>query len=272
VIGRDNRHRYTVLAKAHLADCGNAVPTTYVADARDAYTEGALIYPCVRVQREYQDLEDPVRMARVRIRVPELWYGDYLALLGAARIGERRILDLIDESGDDLVCECERAWLEYSERMMGDAIRRLPGGTAVRRGRHDPVPGAADGVEIAARMTSAPREPRITVDLRDNPACMPCALNLTEATAKTAAMVGVFTALGGVVPPNAGSFRCLTVELRQNCVVGIPVHRYSCSAATTNLAELVANLVTAAIAESQESRLSLSVAPALGTDCPSSGR
>jgi len=37
VIEEAGVHRYTVLAKAHLADCGNAVPTTYSAGARDVY-------------------------------------------------------------------------------------------------------------------------------------------------------------------------------------------------------------------------------------------
>jgi N-methylhydantoinase B len=98
VIDDDGMHRYTVLAKAHLADCGNAVPTTYVADAKDVYNEGALIFPCVKVQEDYRNRDDVLRMAQVRIRVPELWYGDFLALLGAARIGERRVLELIRES------------------------------------------------------------------------------------------------------------------------------------------------------------------------------
>ena len=97
VIDDDGRHRYTVVAKAHLADCGNSVPSTYVADAADVYNEGALIFPCVKVQEAYATREDVLRMARVRIRVPELWYGDFLALLGAARIGERRLLELIGE-------------------------------------------------------------------------------------------------------------------------------------------------------------------------------
>src|ERR671910_834095 len=99
VVDDEGVHRYTVLAKAHLADCGNSVPTTYVADARDVYNEGALIFPCVKVQEAYRTREDVVRMAQVRIRVPELWYGDFLALLGAARIGERRVLELIREAG-----------------------------------------------------------------------------------------------------------------------------------------------------------------------------
>ena len=101
VIDGDGVHHYTVIAKAHLADCGNAVPTTYVADATDVYNEGALIFPCVKVQEDYRDRDDVLRMARVRIRVPDLWHGDYLALLGAARIGERRLLELTDEMGSE---------------------------------------------------------------------------------------------------------------------------------------------------------------------------
>ena len=42
-------HRFTVLAKAHQADCGNSLLTTYMGTARDVYQEGALIFPAVRV-------------------------------------------------------------------------------------------------------------------------------------------------------------------------------------------------------------------------------
>ena len=249
VIGNDGRHRFTVLAKAHLADCGNSEPTTYLASARDVYEEGALIFPCVKVQEDYRDNNDVIRMARLRIRVPDLWHGDFLALLGAARIGERRLLDLIEELGADVLEQYSSDWFDYSEERMIAAIRDLPGGTATVEGMHDPVPGAPDGIPVRATVTVDPDEARIEVDLRNNLDCQPCGLNLTEATARTAAMMGVFTGLGQVVPPNAGSFRRLTVHLRENCVVGIPRHPVSCSAATTDLSEQTAKCVTSAMAE-----------------------
>lgn len=249
VVDDDGVHRYTVLAKAHLADCGNAVPTTYVADAKDVYNEGALIFPGVKVQEDYRNREDIIRMAQVRIRVPDLWYGDFLALLGAARIGERRLLELLREYGADALAQYERDWFDYSEQRMRAAIRRIPAGTIVREGRHDPVPGMPDGVPVKVSVTVDPEDARIEVDLRDNLDCQPCGLNLTEATARTAAMMGVFTGLGAVVPPNAGSFRRLRVHLRENCVVGIPRHPFSCSAATTDLSELTASLVALALGD-----------------------
>lgn len=249
VIDAAGEHRFTVLAKAHLADCGNSVPTTYSAGARDVYEEGALIFPCVRVQDSYRDREDILRMARVRIRVPDLWYGDYLALLGAARIGERRLLEMIVELGVEALDDYAHEWFNYSEERMAAAISKLPAGKATRSSRHDPVPGAPDGIPVNVTVSVDPEEGRIEVDLRDNVDCQPCGLNLSEATARTAAMMGVFSGLGAVVPPNAGSFRRVKVHLRENCVVGIPRHPASCSAATTDLSELTASCVVSAMAE-----------------------
>jgi N-methylhydantoinase B len=53
--------------------------TAYAATARDVYEEGAVIFPCVRAQTGYVDSEDLIRMCRVRIRVPNQWWGDYLS-------------------------------------------------------------------------------------------------------------------------------------------------------------------------------------------------
>jgi len=249
VLDDEGAHRYTVLAKAHLADCGNAVPTTYVADATDVYNEGALIFPCVQVQEDYRNREDVLRMARARIRVPDLWYGDFLALLGAARIGERRLLELLREVGVEPLEQYQRDWFDYSEQRMVAAIRKMPAGSVVREGRHDPVSGMPDGISVKVTVTVDPKQALVQVDLRDNLDCQPCGLNLTEATARTAAMMGIFTGLGTVVPPNAGSFRRLRIHLRENCVVGIPRHPTSCSAATTDLSELTASLVALALGD-----------------------
>jgi N-methylhydantoinase B len=249
VIDSAGVHRYTVLVKAHLADCGNAIPTTNSADARDVYEEGALIFTCVQVQKDYRDCDDIFRIAELRIRVPELWRGDFLSLVGAARIGEQRLLELLEELGPDVLESFAEQWFDYSEQRMIGALRRLPAGTAVSLGHHDPIPSMPDGIPLNVKVAIDPVAARIEVDLRDNVDCQPCGLNLSEATSTTAAMVGVFSGLGEAVPPNAGSYRRVDVLVRENCVVGIPRHPASCSAATTNLSERVAKQVTVAMAE-----------------------
>ena len=67
----DGEHLFTTVVKAHQADIGNSIPTTLYTDAKDQYEEGALIFPAVRVQRDYKMNDDIVRMCFSRIRVPD---------------------------------------------------------------------------------------------------------------------------------------------------------------------------------------------------------
>lgn len=250
VIDDDGVHRFTLLAKGHQADCGNALPTTYMGAAKDVYGEGALIFPAVKIQSDYEHNMDIVRMCRMRIRVPDQWWGDYLATLGAARVGEREILALGREIGWDALEDYARAWFDYSEERMIDVVGAMPKGTVTRSSRHDPFPATpADGVEIKVTVDVRPEDAMIEVDLRDNPDCMENGLNLSEGCALSAPMVGIFNSIDHTVPKNEGSFRRIKVHLRDGCLVGRPAHPTSCSVATTNLADRVANPVQCAIAE-----------------------
>jgi N-methylhydantoinase B len=47
----------------------------------------------------------------------------------------------------------------------------------------------------------------IDVNYRDCPDCLPSGLKLTEATSRTAAMVGAFNSISSDVPKNAGVTR-----------------------------------------------------------------
>jgi N-methylhydantoinase B len=249
VIDDAGTHHFTVFAKAHVADCGNSIPTTFYSEAQDVYQEGALIFPCTKVQDGYEVVDDFVRQCQVRIRVPDMWHGDFLAILGSTRVGEQRLLELIGELGAPRLKAYEHAWFDYCEDRMERVIRELPAGTARVELRHDPLPGAPDGVPLNMDLAVDPEAGRIVVDLTDNLDCLPIGLNLTEATATSNAMAGIFSSIPQQVPANAGSFRRIEVRLRENCVAGIPRHPFSCSAATTNLAETLGKSVTMGMAE-----------------------
>ncbi len=250
VIDARGTHHFTVWVKAHQADIGNALPTTYMAEARDVYEEGALIFPCVRVQQDYEDLPDIVRMCEMRIRVPGQWRGDYLAMVGAARIGEREVLAMAGEFGWETLHAFTRAWFDYSEQRMIAAIRRMPGGRARATSTHDPVRGTPpEGITVAVDVSIDTDNALIEVDLRDNPDTMPCGLNLSEGCARTAAMIGIFNSIPEPVPTNAGSFRRIRVHLREGSIAGGGRHPTSMSVATTNLADRVTNPVQVAFSK-----------------------
>ena len=250
VIDDNGVHHFTIWVKGHQADCGNALPTTYMSHARDVYEEGALIFPAVKVQQDYRDIVDVIRMCEMRIRVPEQWRGDYLASVGAARIGEREILTMADEYGWDALHAFSRQWLDYSERAMVAAIRKAPSGSASASSTHDHVPGApAGGITIKTTVTIDAENAMVDVDLRENPDVMACGLNLSEACARTSAMMGVFYSLEDAVPTHAGAFRRIRVYLRDGCIIGGGKHPTSMSVATTNLADRVTCPVMRAFAK-----------------------
>ncbi|MGR8918951.1 MAG: hydantoinase B/oxoprolinase family protein [Gammaproteobacteria bacterium] len=245
----DGEHLFTTCAKAHQADCGNSIPSTYHAYARDIYEEGALIFPCVRVQKDFRDVDDIIRMCRRRIRVPEQWYGDYLATVGAARIGERRLIELVERYGMDTIRQFVRDWFAYSERRMEDAIRKLPSGRLSNTGRYDPQPPVLpDGLDIRVDVNVDADAGRIEVDLTHNEDNKDFGLNQSVACATSNAMAGVFNCLDSDVPHNAGSFSRVTVKLREGCITGIPEFPHSCSMATTNIADRIVNITQSAFA------------------------
>ena len=245
----DGEHFFTAVAKAHMADIGNSIPSSYYTRAHDVYEEGSLTFPAVRVQRDYKNEDDIIRMCRARIRVPEQWYGDYLATLGSARVAERRLKELCAKYSKATIGQFIKEWFDYSERRMRAAVRKLPEANIRNSGMSDPLEGILPkGLTLTVRLTIDPKRGMISADLRENPPSVDCGLNVSRAAAMSSVAAGIFNNLHDV-PRNAGSFRRLAFTFAKDSVVGSPVFPHSCSTATTNLAERLVNITQSAFAQ-----------------------
>lgn len=245
----DGEHLFTASAKAHQADCGNAEPSTYVTYVEDVYAEGGLVFPAVKVQENFEDVQDIVRMCRKRIRVPEVWYGDFLAAIGSARIGERRVKEVVERYGVQTIKSFVREWLDYSERVMDQAIRKLPAAKLHASGKHDPIPGLPEGVEVNVSVEVKPEEGKVVFDLRENPDCIPFGLNVSEYCARGGCTIALLNCLEDDVPRNAGSFRRVEVLLREGSIAGGLVEPYSASVSTTNVLNRIINAAQSAFCQ-----------------------
>ncbi|MHA1605113.1 MAG: hydantoinase B/oxoprolinase family protein, partial [Candidatus Freyarchaeota archaeon] len=217
--------------RAHQADIGAPIPTMYPFPATTIYEEG-LHFPCVRVQRDYRDIKDVIRICRMKIRVQDQWYGDYPAQVGAVRIGERRIIELCDRYGVDALKTFVDEWLDYSERLMIQEIKKLPKATIEHETKHTPpimfpkgpysLPGVADGIPLRVKITIDPDDARITIDLRDNIENQPFGFNMSYATTLACVCTGVFNNLDPNLPHDEGVLRWITLLVDEGKIVGTP--------------------------------------------------
>lgn len=243
-------HLFNVCAKAHQADIGNSLPSTYHAAARDIYEEGALIFPAVRVQRGFASVMDIIRMCQRRIRVPDYWYGDFLAMLGSVRTGEKRIHDICRKYGPATVKQFVTEWFDYSEQRMRQAIAALPAATIERESFHDAIPPFTnDPIPVRAKLVIDPAAGVVEIDLTGNIDCMDNGLNLSESCSISNSVAGIYNCLPSDIPRNGGSYRCIRMKLREGAAIGIPRFPHSCSVATTNVSDRLLNNVQAAMAD-----------------------
>jgi N-methylhydantoinase B len=280
----ENELMFLAVCRGHQADVGNSIPTTYHARARDVYQEGALIFPCVRVQRDYQDVEDIIRMCRMRIRVPDVWYGDYLAMIGAARIGERELEKLARKYGAETIRAFFQQYHAYGEECMRARIALLPAGRACYETHYDPVPGVLpNGLTVSAAVEVQPEKGSIIVDFTANEDSQPCGLNMCEATVTAAARTGILNRLSvraAEFPCCEGALARIEVLMRDGSIVGKAHHPYSSSVATNNVADRVVVAVQCALNELTQERataeahydMGVSLAIISGTDSRYGGR
>jgi N-methylhydantoinase B len=90
---------------AHKSDIGGPVPGSCSGQAREIFNEGLQI-PAVRYQSRYVPNGDIERIIAANSRTPELVLGDIRGQLGADRLGERRLMELVAKHGAVKVVAC----------------------------------------------------------------------------------------------------------------------------------------------------------------------
>src|ERR1700736_3352000 len=112
---------------AHKSDIGGPVPGSCSGQAREIFNEG-LHLPAVRYHREYHANTDLERLIAANSRTPELVLGDIRGQLGADRLGERRVGELMTKLGKEKVLAAFERVLEMSERTVRTAVAQWRNG------------------------------------------------------------------------------------------------------------------------------------------------
>jgi N-methylhydantoinase B len=102
---------------AHKSDIGGPVPGSCSGQAREIFNEG-LHLPAVRYQNGLKTNRDVERIIAANSRTPDLVLGDIRGQLGADRLGEKRLGELIGKYGKDKILACWDRLFALSEQRL----------------------------------------------------------------------------------------------------------------------------------------------------------
>ncbi len=210
--------------RAHQSDIGGATHGAYNAAATEIFQEGIRIPP-LQLYAQGHRREDVYEMIVLNVRHARDFRGDLAAMIGSARIGERRLERLIGEFGSRTAHAAIAAVLDGAEKRVRAIISSWPDGTYEGEAFLDDDGHAAADIAIRAHITK--RGSELEVDLTRSDAQVTGFINSSYANSFSAAVVALAYLIDPDIPKNDGAFRPLRLKLAQGTVVwprpGAPV-------------------------------------------------
>ena len=154
--------RFWSVVRAHQSDIGGATHGGYNPGATEIWQEGLRVPP-IRLGEQGGLRKDLVRMLATNTRVARDFRGDLMAMVGAARLGERRLDALLAQHGASALEAAVAAVLALSEAHARRIVASWPDGVWTGEALLDD--DGFDRTDIAIRATCTKTGDRLTVDL-----------------------------------------------------------------------------------------------------------
>ena len=194
---------------AHWNDVGGAVPGSMSTDATEIFQEG-IILSGIKLFSRGQPIQSVFDILTANCRMPDFLTGDLWAGVASIRVGERRVLEIVNKYGKDVFLHAVQEYLDYGERVSLKALQRIPKGIYSLEEKQDNGPDYKVIVEI--------KENEFIIDLRESPDQDKGPFNMSRDEAVTACQI----AFKGITSPakiaNGGTFRPLKVLTRHGSV------------------------------------------------------
>ena len=209
--------------RAHWPDIGSATPGSYGA-VTEVFGEG-LRLPPIRLYEAGVLNQGVDAIIFTNVRTPEERRGDMNAQIAANRRGSARLSELAEKYGVETLRRIMAEVMDYSEIMMRKFLAALPDG----EGRFEDFcdgdgilePGAEEDETFTIRMHAVKRGDSLAVDFTGSDPQVAGPMNAPLSVTAS----GIFTAVkmvvdpNGMIPPNSGCWRAITVTAPSSTVV-----------------------------------------------------
>ncbi|HEU4440361.1 MAG TPA: hydantoinase B/oxoprolinase family protein [Methylomirabilota bacterium] len=237
--------------RAHQHDIGGATHGAYNPGATEIWQEGLRIPP-LKLYDRGQLRDDVLEMVATNVRHPRDFQGDLRAMMGSARLGERRLLKLVDEYGLDTVRETVGEILDAAERQSRACIRTWKDG--VFRGESILDDDGHGFRDVYIRALVEKKGDSLVVDLSDSHPQVTGFVNSAWPNTMSAVHMALAYLIDPRTPKNEGTFRPVTVKAKEGTVVW-PRPPAPVTLSTNHCAQEIAEAMIKALARSCPDRV-----------------
>ncbi|MCL4559524.1 MAG: hydantoinase B/oxoprolinase family protein [Chloroflexi bacterium] len=111
----------------HWTEVGGMSPGSWTTNSTEIFQEG-LQFPCIKLFDQGKPNQSLIDLIRANVRTPDMTIGDMYAGVASIRVAERRFQELCDKYGLDLVQRAIEYWLDYTEELTRQDLKKIPDG------------------------------------------------------------------------------------------------------------------------------------------------
>jgi N-methylhydantoinase B len=202
--------------KGHQADIGGAVAGGYNPNAVEVWQE-ALRIPPVKVYEKGRLRKDVWDLIFANIRFDVVQH-DMKAEIGACRVGERRMLALLEKYGRASFAAHKQALFDATRKMMESEIGAIPNGMYSGEGRvyYD---GRHEGSIFTIRVTITVEDKRIRFDYSKTDAQTDGFVNGTFTSSASATILTLLQMVNPDIPHNEGMVAPIEIIIPQGTIL-----------------------------------------------------
>lgn len=231
--------------RAHYPDVGGIAPGSFAGEAEEILHEGVRIPPMKLYKKDQLD-EQLLRLWSANVRAPKRIYADSAAQVASIRIGERRILELVEQEGVDNVKAGIEYIKDYAEKLMRSRIQKIPDGVYRYFDYMDDSGVDTDPVRIECAMIV--EDDQLTFDFEGTEAQVKCPINAPYAVTSSAAFGAAKCILAPDGPLNAGTYRALKLLAPEGTLVNAQ-HPAPVAAGNTNTSQRIFGIILGCMAQ-----------------------
>ena len=203
------RPAFYAATRAHHADVGGMYAGS-MGPAQEIYQEGLRIPPVLLFRAgELQHGVHALLLANVR--TPAEREGDLAAQIGACRVGERRLVEMVEKYGLEKIDLLTEELLAYSERLMRAELRRMPAGSFEAEDFLDGDGVSDQPIRIAVRLTFNPAAGSVHIDFAGSDPQVRGSVNAVYPITYSACFYMLRCLLGDDAPATAGLMNAVEV-------------------------------------------------------------